>query len=305
MDTRALRFFLTGLMLVASAFVRAETLTFGVIGDTPYSPSEEIQFESLLKRLQNEPLAFLVHVGDFKSGSSLCDDATFAARKRMFDASAHPFIYVPGDNDWTDCHRPAAGEFYPPERLDALRRLFFSTPESLGRRRLPLSRQKAFPENQRWTRSGVVFMSLHVVGSNIGLSPPVDTMYAARERANQDWLAEGFRLAHTTNAHGIVIFMQADPRFDLTPGVAERSGFDNVLAALEQKTAAWGKPVLLVHGDGHRFRIDRPLAERLPHFTRVETYGSPIVNWVEIDVDPGATGLFLIEPGLLPGSNEP
>ena len=45
--------------------------------------------------------------------SSRCDDATFEDRLRRFQASAHPFVFIPGDNEWTDCHRENNGAYDP------------------------------------------------------------------------------------------------------------------------------------------------------------------------------------------------
>jgi hypothetical protein len=60
--------------------------------------------------------------------------------------------------------------------------------------------------------------------------------------------------------------------------------------------------MLLIHGDGHRYRIDQPLRDRatgrqLETFTRVEVFGAPEVDWVRIDVDPAHPGLFAIGRG--------
>jgi hypothetical protein len=61
-----------------------------------------------------------------------------------------------------------------------------------------------------------------------------------------------------------------------------------------------GKPVLLVHGDTHTYRVDAPFTEAtgvpLPNLSRVETYGSPIVGWVKVTVDPAGAQLFTFEP---------
>jgi hypothetical protein len=45
-------------------------------------------------------------------------------------------VFTPGDNDWTDCDRPANGGFSSLERLNYERLVFFNTPFSLGRRRM-------------------------------------------------------------------------------------------------------------------------------------------------------------------------
>jgi hypothetical protein len=64
---------------------------------------------------------------------------------------------------------------------------------------------------------------------------------------------------------------------------------------LEKETIAFGKPVVLVHGDSHFFRMDKPLPLRaqgapnlpaLENFTRVETFGTPNHHWLQVTVDP-------------------
>ena len=87
-----------------------------------------------------------------------CTDALRARRLAQFHASAHPLIYTPGDNEWTDCHEHkgvAGGD--PLERLATLRTLFFPDEQSLGQRNIPLMRQSAarprfakYRENARW-----------------------------------------------------------------------------------------------------------------------------------------------------------
>ena len=69
---------------------------------------------------------------DIKGGREPCSDALFARRRALLARSAHPLVLLPGDNEWTDCHRPSAGAFDPLERLAALRRRFFAPGRSLG-----------------------------------------------------------------------------------------------------------------------------------------------------------------------------
>ena len=53
--------------------------------------------------------------------------------------------------------------------------------------------------------------------------------------------------------------------------------------------------LLVVHGDSHFFRTDKPLPARvqgalitpsIENFTRLETFGTPNHHWVEVSVDP-------------------
>lgn len=133
----------------------------------------------------------------------------------------------------------------PLERLDFLRGIFFPTDQSLGERTITLNRQSdAYPENVRWTRGGVTFATLHIVGSNnnLGRTPEADAEYTARNAANLEWLHESFEAARKKDSPGIMIAIQANPGFELEPDDPERTGFNDFLAALEQETLAFGKP---------------------------------------------------------------
>jgi len=223
-------------------------------------------------------------------------DVYFANLDR-FNRIEDPLIYTPGDNEWTDCHRTGGD---PLERLDFLRGIFFPTDQSLGERTITLNRQSdAYPENVRWTRGGVTFATLHIVGSNnnLGRTPEADAEYTARNAANLEWLHESFEAARKKDSPGIMIAIQANPGFELEPDDPERTGFNDFLAALEQETLAFGRPVVLVHGDSHYFRIDKPMysSETGAHvvsFTRVETFGPPDVHWVRAVVRPGSSEVF-------------
>jgi hypothetical protein len=62
---------------------------------------------------------------------------------------------------------------------------------------------------------------------------------------------------------------------------------------------------MLVHGDGHYFRIDKPLIEPLstnmPYFTRVETFGDDDMHWVRIKVKISGTNkdVFTAHPEIV------
>src|SRR5258708_5488580 len=91
------------------------------MGDTPYSEAEVPRLDLLTDDLNAQALAFVAHVGDITSGRGPCTDQWFEARKRQFERLRHAFILLPGDNDWTDCHRSGMD---PMERLAKWRSLF-------------------------------------------------------------------------------------------------------------------------------------------------------------------------------------
>jgi hypothetical protein len=71
----------------------------GLIGDFPYDDEKEVQAESMFDELNGEELAFIVHDGDIKSGSSPCDDEVLDKELERFEGSENPLIYTPGDNE--------------------------------------------------------------------------------------------------------------------------------------------------------------------------------------------------------------
>lgn len=286
-------------------------IAFALIGDMPYDQDQLEIFPDFLRKLDAEKLAFVVHDGDFKNGRSLCDDATFYQRKTMFNASAHPFIFIPGDNEWTDCHRANNGAYDPLERLNKLRELFFAGDYSLGQRTLKLTRQSTDPnytkfrENVMWSYGDVTFAGLNVVGSNnnLGRTPAMDAEYQERNAANLLWLKQIFSAAKQRQSLGVMIIIQANPGFELAPTHPQRTGYNDFLKALEQETLAYTKPVVLVHGDSHYVRIDKPLLDsraqqRIARFTRVETFGETDTGWVRVEVDPKDPTLFVFKPYL-------
>jgi hypothetical protein len=322
------------LLLVGCATIQTGTglgdgrFEFGLIGDQQYTPEMEAQFPNVIEAMDAADLAFVVHDGDFKAGATPCSDATFIQRKEVFQTSKHPFVYTPGDNEWTDCHAQSTGSFDPRERLAKLRELFFQGNESLGRRTLRLTRQSEDPqyakfrENVRWVYGGVLFVTLHVVGSNnnLGRTRDMDAEYAERNAADLVWLRQAFELAKRDSRRAIMLIAQANPGFEnrwdarklastfdsmaRPPEPKVRTGFDEFLAALEVGTLGFGRPVVLVHGDTHHFRIDKPLVGStskrvIENFTRVETFGSPDAHWVRVIVDPSDPNVFTFKPEIV------
>ena len=77
------------------------------------------------------------------------------------------------------------------------------------------------------------------------------------------------------------------------------SGYTQFLAQLVSETDQFKGQVLLVHGDTHYFKVDKPLynpAKALPNLTRVQTFGSPSIHWVRVSVDPRTPNVFSIQP---------
>src|SRR5262245_17135090 len=199
----------------------ANPLTLAVIGDLPYSDAQFAAFPSWVEEINADPkVDAVVHLGDIKSGATRCDDSYFASILGFFEAFKDPVVYTPGDNEWTDCHRPTNGPYDPLERLAKVRDVFFSNPGvTLGGRKQQVVAQPGYPENVLWMRSKAVFATLHVVGSNNSLAPwtgqttPTQAQLAeanGRIDAAIAWVDDAFDTASDNDTKGVVLMMQAD-----------------------------------------------------------------------------------------------
>ena len=290
----------------------AQPLTFGLFGDMPYSRWERAQLPDLIEKMDNEALAFVVHVGDIKSGASVCSDDVFKDILGVFQTSKTPLVYVPGDNEWTDCHRFSNGSYDPLERLGKLRELFFVGDNALGQRAMPLVRQSREPafssyrENVRWQAGGALFVSLNVTGSKNNYngsarsSGPV-AEFVERSAANRVWLAQAFAQARANKLAGVMILIQANPGFEDAKQGKAHPGYQEFLNQLRTETLAFAGQVVLVHGDTHRHQINQPLkdpatGQLVKNFTRVETFGYPFFGWVKASVDAQDPQVFRFSP---------
>lgn len=211
-----------------------------------------------------QPLAFVVHVGDIGTSSRTqgCSDAWLEARRRQFTQIRHPFVLLPGDNEWTDCAKHGMD---PVARLARWRSLFCGAVAGLE-----IERQPGQCENVRWRAGRLAFIGLNVPG---GGNPDLAD---ARMAATLEWLDESLARAEAQRAARIFLFIHADPRFERVGATDAYARLRNVLGA----HARWfAERLVLVHGDLHTYRDDAPLAG----LRRIEVWGSPIVSWLRID----------------------
>ena len=259
------------LMVVAPASpVRAAggAYQIGLIGDTGYTSKQDANLLKVRAGANAAHLAFVVHDGDIQLGGTPCSAKRLGYVKGVFDGFS-TLVYTPGDNEWQDCTN--GGGYHGPW-LGHIRKMFFSTGNSLGTHPIGQYRQAGTPENARWERGGVVFATLDVPGPGGG--GPV--------AANLAWLDAAFDRASAVQAAAVMIIWQDDP----TDG---SSG--NLVAKLKKRASAFGGPVVLVHGDTHVHRLDHPWKDT-PNLIRLETFPGTTASWVKATVNPAAPGVF-------------
>jgi len=302
-----------------------EAYTLAVIGDFPYGAAKIADMPGLFELINGDPKVDLVmHLGDIKAGThTFCTDEYFDMIRQAFATFKDPLVYTPGDNEWVDCHQDIKdnGFYLPTERLEKVREDFFPVAgQTLGGRKKQVLTQAddpdnaAYVENVMWMESRVVFASFNVQGSNDDKAswgaalPPLGTFQsqnderASRSRANSAWLEKTFQTAAENDAAGVVLMMQAD-MWDAT---ASLNGFDDFVNHIGNLAAAFGKPVLLLEGDSHSFRVDQPYTTAstlhglhpstpiAPNLTRIVVEGSDKgrTEYLRLTVDPKHGDLF-------------
>ncbi|RAX44234.1 hypothetical protein DQ354_16160 [Arthrobacter sp. AQ5-06] len=279
-----------------------QAFSFGVIGDIPYGAAEIAKFPARIQDINaDSALKFVAHVGDIKSGSSVCSDEYFSYIRTQFDTFTHPLVYTPGDNEWVDCHRTNNGAYNPLERLEKVREVFFNEPGKTLGATMPVKSQESLglPEDVRFTQNRVSFSVLNIQGSNNSLMPwtglgktaATPEQLAEVEHRTDAVLAqirETFADAERRNDRAVVLMTQAD-MFDpsllaaASANPETMSGFREIVQTIIEETNGFDAAVYLINGDSHVFAENQPLAEGSPW---LDIYGQPSAdNLQRITVD--------------------
>ncbi|KJZ03690.1 hypothetical protein [Pseudoalteromonas piscicida] len=257
------KLFAMSVMPMLSVF-QASATSFLVFGDMPYTEIDRSMLMpngALHEKVNDTQHDFMVHVGDMKSGAEPCTDQLLKDNYALISSvSSQPFVFTPGDNDWTDCDRETLNpRFDELERLDFIRKHFAVQIPNLPK----FKRQQTVPENQSWIVDDVQFLTLHVPGTNNGrrqilLSDKkvVHEESHRRDVENIKWLDSLLTPSHKA----AVIFLQADlyqkekhsGRCDKN-SKAKCDGYQLYRETLAEYAAQLSYPLLLIHGDTGEF----------------------------------------------------
>ncbi|MGJ0510486.1 MAG: hypothetical protein ACR652_25855 [Methylocystis sp.] len=329
-------------LICSTAFAEDKKPAIAVFGDWPYNNFLLENASRLVDSVNSDPsVRWVLHVGDIHSGSQPCTSAKILrpistsnpgwnqSVFAQFQKFKSPLVYTPGDNEWSDCHKTKEGKSGQPlKELTAVRELFFARPgKTLGLEEKDVWSQaekadKAFPadakfvENVMWYDFGVVFVTLNVPGSNNDTRPWTNgfedaahaTEVQERTDANIRWLKKAFDMARLSLARGVVIAIQAD-MWDPEALLSGGDGLDAYTPFVQQLSASvrqFGRPVLLLNGDSHVFKADRPLADpqsasgqvhkvpATPNLQRIVVQGSTTApaEWLRLTLDPTSRDVF-------------
>ena len=193
-------------------------------GKNPLNKSHDLKFISygdiqpkdmkgLLGKINMENSSLIVHVGDTQISNSPCTESLNLLQYDLINSLNAPVLYTPGDNEWLDCHDKDKGNSFNLERLDFIRKTYFSNNLTLGKNPLIVENQKrnGYPENARLMQNNVVFITTHIVGGNNNFDPfsKKNTFeYLKRNDANIDWITKSFKKYNEASA--FIVIMHAN-----------------------------------------------------------------------------------------------
>ena len=247
------------------------SVVFCAMGDVPYSPEEDLLLPKQIAALPQDA-DFVVHVGDIKAGAPPCDEAVYRKVAGILGRSAHPVFIIPGDNEWNDCVDP------DPDQAWKYWSTHFMRFERRWKHDLRLFRQVEREENFSFVRNGVLFIGLNIVGGRIHDSAE----WRQRHAECLGWVRRNLK-ARGDDVSSLVIFGHAKP-------VASH---DDFFGPFVEDARQFGKPILYLHGDGHRWIQDRPFAAK--NIVRIQVDQGGIAPPVQVTVTNDATLPFVFD----------
>ncbi|MCP5180251.1 MAG: hypothetical protein H6994_10240 [Pseudomonadales bacterium] len=285
------------------------------------NPCTEAEYQRVLKQFSQVRAPLVYTPGDNEWVDCRSPELLAAYRAYLEKRATPEQMMLLGRVSSLDGEIASVGRDDALARLADIRRLFFSDSRSLGGKPMTLIRQadvsayRTMVENARWQRAGVHFVTVHVVGSqnNAYLNNPARLAESSeRTQADIDWLNTAFAEATAADARAVVVIMHAslfqDGPGDRNFGKRLRGDADGpyywIARAVRDLGSAFGKPVLMIHGDFHEFIVDRPFAvddgEAAPrqydNILRLQVHGAPDIRAVRVSVDPETPGVFGFTP---------
>jgi hypothetical protein len=263
-------------MLSCSLFGFAQTqnndaatpLVFSATGDGPRGEEDwGLLRHYFAEEKRSGTSAFVLHTGDICPGSMSPPEEYYQEVAALFRESSIPFFFVPGDNEWNDTDDPDAAYVYWCRSFLGYSQQFENAPR--------VAWQTEHRENIAWRYRGVLFVGINLVGGTV-VDPEE---WKVRHADNALWINKQFK-DHGPDIRAAVVFAQANPN----------KKHEDFVAAFAKSAEAFGKPVLFLHGDGHKWQHEP--GWRAPNILRVQVDQVKKAPPVEVTVSDDETMPF-------------
>ncbi len=225
-------------------------VVFSAMGCGPYNADAETALERFIK-LENEEMksSFLIHCGDIVTGKKVdWPESQYVRVADLLSANNKiPTFIVPGDNEWNDQVDPDRHWGYWEKHF-----LNFDEKWTLGSE-WKVERQTVRSENFAFIKQDVLFIGINKVGGKVHDA----TEWKTRLKQDTEWISD-LLTRYGSQCHSTVIFAQA------SPGVKFPSFRKEMMAPIKK----YGKPVLYLHADGHKWIYEPDLS--VTNFTRLQ-----------------------------------
>lgn len=287
-----------------AAAAAGEPVIFSAMGCGPYTPADKPAIAFYVRQENRERTSeFMVHLGDVfkmplvkkpeadatnpvkKSGPAeplppdqMPTEAEYRWTADVLTVSnAIPTWFIPGDNEWNDLEDPAQGWQWWQK--------YYSRFEERFQPPWKTERQTERPENFAFVRKGVVFIGINLVGGRVHDA----SEWLLRLPQDAVWIEDVLARPSIADVRAAVIFCQANP-FVLKPGDTKEK-FKPFIAPFRQSAAAWKKPLLFLHADGHVWTDDQPWPEKNIRRIQVDKWDAkfPTVQFTVADTGDAKT----------------
>ena len=292
----------------ALASTGAPGFEFAVLGHSFQAGPDDGPLKKAIAGASAFNASFVVATG-IKAASESCTDKLYGQRKDLFEASTSPLIVSLSGSDWAGC-RNSRGRVNAIERLNRLRDVYFSDNQSLGQRKLNVSRLsstakfRSYAENAHWEVGGVLFATVNLPANNNHFLPEAgrNSEFEDRLVANRSWLQRLFAIAQGKKLDGIVLFSDGDvgvldeEESSLLPSFSSKQdGFASPRKQIRTLAKKFGGKVLLV--DTQKERDSKGKGTRqgdMPAIHWKDNVGHVSIasDWAAIAVRTGKTPLF-------------
>ena len=218
--------------------------------------------ESMLKKQIeehniNSPSKMMFHVGDIKSGGAPCNESVYKKVSGFLKKLEVPVFIVPGDNEWNDCDNPS--------QAWAFWEKYFLKFDKNWKLKYKVEYQSEQPENFSFKIKDILFTGINLVGGR------VHDQDVWNEKMQNDvlWIKRQFQSKEIKAA---VIFAQANPN----------EKHELFMKQFRNEAKIFNKPILFIHGDGHRWLYDNPWLEE--NVIRVQVDQGKIADPLQVSI---------------------
>jgi hypothetical protein len=283
---------------------------FAIVGHG-FTDGGEKRLKQALRDNDDDDVAFLVVTG-IKGANEPCTDKLYQKRRELIDDARRPVVVLPAGSDWAEC-RNSAGRSDAIERLNRIRELFYGEPDTLGARKLALTRQsmsprfRSYAENAHWSVGKVLYATVNMPANNNHYLNEAgrNSEYEDRLVANRFWLNRLFAIARRDKLEALVLFSEGNVK-----PLSQPTGLRALLRSAAPDNDGFAEPRRLILTLAQKF----PGKVLLVDGTRVRA--KPVIEWrgnvghlaagadaLEVVVDPAAKTLFKVDPRKVEAAN--